>query len=336
MERKEFLHRGLLGTALAFIGGALSGTAKAIENLAGSGQAATSGRGVEGVLSPTNTHMVGNGFKVMNYFPNGKGFEERMSPFFLLDFNAEVNFPPSDISQGVGVHPHRGIETITFAYKGSVEHHDSKGNHGIIHPGDIQWMTAGRGIIHRELAFRNEHAHTLQLWVNLPSRRKMTDTGYQDLRAEARPSVRTAGVLIDVVSGTVDGIRGAARNQHLIQGCIVSLDPGTSVHYSLPPSHRAFLYVLDGAATIGGRTVRDGQVAWSDPAPGGSTGITIASDSREGVTRVMAYSGEPLREPVVAGGPFVMNSRAEIETAYRDYHSGKFGAIPRQARLKRT
>lgn len=233
-------------------------------------------------------------------------------------------------------HPHRGIETVTTVLDGVLEHGDNTGNAGALLPGDIQWMTAGRGIIHRELAFRNEHAHTLQLWVNLPSRRKMTDTGYQDLRAEARPSVRTPGVLIDVVSGTVDGIRGAARNQHPIQGCVVSLDPGASVHYSLPPSHRAFLYVLDGAATIGGRTVRDGQVAWSDPAPGGSTGITIASDSREGVTRVMAYSGEPLREPVVAGGPFVMNSRAEIETAYRDYHSGKFGAIPRQARLKRT
>ena len=189
MERKEFLQRGIFGTALAFIGSALSGTAKAMENLAGSGQ-----RGVEGVLSPTNTHMVGNGCKVMNYFPNGKGFEERMSPFFLLDFNAEVNFPPSDINQGVGVHPHRGIETITFAYKGSVEHHDSKGNHGIINAGDVQWMTAGGGVLHKEYheqTFNRSGGafEMMQLWINLPRKHKRVPAKYQSILHAKKPKV---------------------------------------------------------------------------------------------------------------------------------------------------
>src|SRR6185436_16926906 len=145
MQRKEFIRKGIFTGALAYLASSFDSVVKAASKIS-SGKY----RGVEGVLSPTNTHMVGNGFKVMNFFPNGKGFEERMSPFFLLDFNAEVSYPPSEISRGVGVHPHRGIETITFAYKGAVEHHDSKGNHGIIQPGDIQWMTAGGGVLHKE------------------------------------------------------------------------------------------------------------------------------------------------------------------------------------------
>ncbi len=233
-------------------------------------------------------------------------------------------------------HPHRGIETVTLVLDGVLEHGDNAGNAGALLPGDIQWMTAGRGIIHRELAFKNEFAHTLQLWVNLPSRRKMVETGYQDLRAADRPAATVDGARVDVVSGTLAGVTGPARNQHPISGGIVTVEPGSRVDLGIPAAHRAFLYVMDGSAGIAGRLVREGQVAWSDPAPGAVGGLRITCRAGDRPVRVMCFSGQPLREPVVMGGPFVMNSRKEIEAAFRDFDAGRFGAVPRQARLKRT
>jgi redox-sensitive bicupin YhaK (pirin superfamily) len=233
-------------------------------------------------------------------------------------------------------HPHRGIETVTMVLDGVLEHGDNAGNAGALLPGDVQWMTAGRGIIHRELAFRNEHAHTLQLWVNLPSSRKMVETGYQDLRASARPVVSRPGASVDVISGTVEGVAGPARNQHPILGAVLTIEPGGAVEHAIPAAHRAFLYVLAGEVTMAGRRVREGQVAWSDPVAGGTSSLRIVAAGREEAARVLAYSGAPLREPVVMGGPFVMNSRAQIERAYQDFHAGRFGQVPRQARLKRA
>lgn len=233
-------------------------------------------------------------------------------------------------------HPHRGIETVTMVLDGVLEHGDNIGNAGALLPGDVQWMTAGRGIIHRELAFKNEYAHTLQLWVNLPAQRKMAETGYQDLRAGLRPRLDRPGASIDVISGTVGELTGSASNVHPIQGALISLEPGADLDYAVPATHRAFFYVLDGRVTVAGRGVDEGQVAWSDPVRGGDSSVRIASTATEAVSRVLTYSGQPLREPVVLGGPFVMNSRAEIEAAYRDFHSGKFGQVPKAARLKRT
>ncbi len=233
-------------------------------------------------------------------------------------------------------HPHRGLETITIVLDGVLEHGDNIGNAGALQPGDLQWMTAGRGIIHRELAFRNEHAHTLQLWLNLPARTKMTETRYQDLLAVSRPQVTRPGVSIDVVSGTVAGVTGPAVNHWPVQSAIVSLDPGASHEYALPGSHRAFAHVLSGEISIAGRTVRAGQTAWSDPAAAGTADsrLRLAAGVRGEPARVMIYSGRPIREPVAMGGPFVMNKRAEIAQAFTDFHAGKFGQVPRQARLK--
>ena len=233
-------------------------------------------------------------------------------------------------------HPHRGIETVTMVLDGVLEHGDNAGNTGALQPGDIQWMTAGRGIIHRELAFKNEHAHTLQLWVNLPKKLKMTQTGYQDLRASTRPDVSTKGATIDVISGNVAGSVGLAKNQHPIQGAVLTIEPDSSLDYSIPSAHRAFIYVLEGEVSIGGRKVRAGQIAWSDPVAGATSSLHIKAVAREETSRVLTYSGAPLREPVVMGGPIVMNSRSEIDRAMQDYHSGKFGPVPRQPRLKRA
>ena len=224
MNRIKFLKTSALAAAGALLVSRISGNEREKEKENGNenenereNENENGLRGVEGVFSPTNTHMVGNGFKVMNFFPGGRGFEERMSPFFLLDFNAEVNFPPSEISQGVGVHPHRGIETVTFAYKGSVEHHDSKGNHGIIGPGDIQWMTAGGGVLHKEYheqTFNRSGGafEMIQLWVNLPKKHKMTPAKYQSIVHADKPRVEVPnnGGYVHVVSGEFSGVKGIA------------------------------------------------------------------------------------------------------------------------------
>jgi redox-sensitive bicupin YhaK (pirin superfamily) len=143
-------------------------------------------------------------------------------------------------------------------------------------------------------------------------------------------------VVADVVSGTIDGKEGLARNQHPIQGAVLTIEPGRALDYAIPASHRAFLYVLAGEVTMAGRRVREGQVVWSDPVDGGTSSMRIAAIGGEEPARVLTYSGAPLREPVVMGGPFVMNSRAQIENAHQDFHAGRFGQVPRQARLKRT
>jgi redox-sensitive bicupin YhaK (pirin superfamily) len=234
---------------------------------------------------------------------------------------------------GFNWHPHRGIETVTLVVDGVLEHGDSLGNAGALEAGDVQWMTAGRGIIHRELAYRDEHAHTLQLWLNLPAASKLTGTRYQDLVAAARPRIARPGALLDVVSGTVDGVAGPALNHVDVQGVLATIEPASGLDYPLPAAHRAFVHVLSGRVTVAGRDLAAGQTAWSDPVPGEASTLRITTPDGEGVTRLMIYSGTPLREPVVFGGPFVMNRRSEISQAFADFQAGGFGEVPRLARL---
>ena len=238
-------------------------------------------------------------------------------------------------TRGFEWHPHRGLETVTLVVDGILEHGDNLGHFGALTVGDVQWMTAGSGIIHRELAFRNERAHTLQLWVNLPSQLKMVDTRYQNLLATERHVVERDGIRIDPISGDVDGATGPALKNWPISGALITLEPNRSLEHLLPGADRAFFYVLSGEVTVAGRRVASGQIAWSDPVPG-ATASSIALSTGDGneLSIVMTYSGEPIGERVVMGGPFVMNSNAEIEQAFRDFQSGRFGDIPRQARLQ--
>jgi redox-sensitive bicupin YhaK (pirin superfamily) len=253
----------------------------------------------------------------------------RTDPFLVL---AEDWFS----APGFEWHPHRGLETVTFVVDGVLEHGDSMGNAGALEAGDVQWMTAGRGIIHRELAYRNERAHTLQLWLNLPARSRLADTRYQDVLAAARPRITRPGAVIDVVSGTVDGVTGPALNHWPVQGVFVTLDPGAELDLPVPAADRAFVLVLDGATVVAGRDVPAGQVAWSDPVPGPEPESVLtlrAAADADRPAQLMVYSGRPVREPIVLGGPFVMNTTDEIEQAYRDFRSGGFGRVPRLARL---
>lgn len=256
------------------------------------------------------------------------GHDAWTDPFLLMGEEL-VNQP------GFDWHPHRGMETVTLILDGALEHGDSMGNAGVLGPGDVQWMTAGRGVIHREVAARPEHAHVIQMWLNLPSHQKSVPTGYQDLRAGKQAVHTEPGVLVQVISGETGAVRGPAVNHWPILGMVITLDPRAEYHQVLDGSERAFAYVIAGRLTVAGRTVHAGQIAWSDPASrqGDQTTLAlVAADADEQAT-VMLFSGRPIGESVVAHGPFVMNTRAEIAQAYRDFHSGRFGSIPRHTRL---
>jgi redox-sensitive bicupin YhaK (pirin superfamily) len=249
-------------------------------------------------------------------------------PFLAL---AEDQFS----SPGFDWHPHRGLETVTLVLDGVLEHGDNLGNTGALTAGDVQWMTAGRGIIHRELAFRDERAHTLQLWVNLPAELKMVQTRYQDLLAARRPVIGGDGTRVDLISGHAGGLTGPALNHWPVTAAILTLEPGRTLDHVLPAHDRAFLSVLAGQVAIAGRVLHQGQTAWSDPAGGAEpSAITLHAGDGEASALVLAFSGKPIGQPVVMGGPFVMNTKAEIHQAFNDFHGGKFGPVPRQARLR--
>ena len=237
---------------------------------------------------------------------------------------------------GFDWHPHRGIETVTTVVEGVLEHGDSLGNTGALEPGDVQWMTAGHGIIHRELAYRDEHAHVLQLWLNLPAQDKLTRHRYQNLLASTRPRIERAGAVIDLASGSVDGVSGPALNYVDVQGAVVTIEPAATLEYPLPAAHRVFAHVLAGSVTIAGRTLTAGRTAWSDPlrSVDGSSTLRLSVPDGERAAQLMIYSGTPLHEPVALGGPFVMNHQEEILEAYKDFRSGMFGDVPKLARVK--
>lgn len=259
-------------------------------------------------------------------------------------------------SPGFEWHPHRGLETVTIVLDGALEHGDNLGSAGVLAPGDVQWMTAGRGIIHRELAFRNEHAHTLQLWVNLPRGQKMTETRYQDLRADTQGSLSAPGAQVAVISGEGGSaaggngaggsgtggngagraVAGPAKNHWPITGLRITLEPGSTFTQRLPAHDRAFLYVLSGRVRAAGRPLGAGEVAWSDPVGQSQRSSTLELYAPPGdeVANLILFAGQPTGDPVSVGGPFVMNTRAEITQAFNDFHSGTFGQVPRHARLK--
>lgn len=252
----------------------------------------------------------------------------RIDPFLAL---AEDWFS----SPGFDWHPHRGIETVTTVIDGALEHGDNHGNTGVLEPGAVQWMTAGEGIIHRELAYRDEHAHTLQLWVNLPSSHKMADARYQDLALAGMGRLEARGVSIRLVSGRTMGELGPAQNHWPITGMQIVLEPGCSVTVDLPGRDRAFLYVMSGTLAVGSlaTVLTAPEVGWTDPVGMGPSTLELAATHDVEEVRLVLYSGEPIREPVVAYGPFVMNSREQIEQAFRDLRAGRFGAVPALGRI---
>ncbi len=218
------------------------------------------------------------------------------------------------------LHPHRGIETVTFVIEGEIEHYDNAGHRGIIRPGDAQWMTAGRGVLHEENPPVGTSAHALQLWVNLPSGQKMTAPRYQDLIGSQMPRLGEDGVDVRVFSGTVANVSSSTLNHIPILMLEVRLRPGAAAKFSLPSTHNGFVFVIEGSVNVGSQepTARQGQLAWltRSEEPGESR---LSLRGGDDACRVLLFSGPPLREPIAFGGPFVMNTEEEIRQAFRDF-----------------
>jgi quercetin 2,3-dioxygenase len=282
---------------------------------------------IETVIAPPAPHMVGDGFRVHNFFPGSLDMK-RMSPFFLMDYNAKVEFPPTDQPRGVGVHPHRGFETVTVAYHGKVAHHDSTGNSGVISEGDVQWMTAASGILHKEyhekeFSKRGGAFQMVQLWVNLPARYKMTPPKYQALTVAdmGKYEIPDNGGHVDVIAGELKGIKGPAFTFSPINAYNFYLNRGGKIDFSLPENYNTGLLVVEGEVMVNDQPVKaDHFVLFRNS--GNDISLLANSDAK-----VLVLSGEPINEPIVAYGPFLMNTKEEIVQAYDDVNSGKFGYL---------
>ncbi|SMF49235.1 pirin family protein [Pseudogulbenkiania subflava] len=274
------------------------------------------------------SHWVGDGFPVKSIF-SYDDIAQEMSPFLLMDYAGPANFPPTTRKLGVGQHPHRGFETVTIVYEGGVSHRDSSGGGGTIGPGDVQWMTAASGLIHEEyhspeFAEKGGAFEMVQLWVNLPARAKMVAPGYQGITADRIPEAalpRNAG-LVRVIAGRYGDAIGPASTFTPMNVWDLRLKAGHRVAFDLPEGHTTALFVLRGALRLDERhNVGSAELAVLERA-----GSRLEFDVTEDTT-LLLLSGEPLNEPVVGYGPFVMNSEAEIRQAINDFNSGRFGQI---------
>ncbi len=290
---------------------------------------------VEKVISPAGTHFVGDGFRVHNIIPGSQGLSmQRMSPFILLDYNSPHYFGPSAVPRGVGVHPHRGFETVTLAYKGRVEHHDSSGGGGIISEGDVQWMTAGSGVLHKEFhekewSKKGGDFQMVQLWVNLPAKDKMSKPKYQAIADKDMARYVLAGNdgravgEVKVVAGEYKGIVGKASTFTPVHLLNVVLNEDATAEFSFPASYNTALLVLEGRIMVNETaTVLTNNFALFENNKGTDFFITASEPSV-----VLVLSGEPINEPIAAHGPFVMNTKLELIEAFEDFNNGKFGHL---------
>jgi len=285
-------------------------------------------RNILGIYSAPRGHWVGDGFPVRSLFSHAS-HGDHLSPFLLLDYAGPAEFMPAARPRGVGTHPHRGFETVTIVYDGEVEHRDSTGRGGVIGRGDVQWMTAAAGILHKEFhseAFTRKggRLEMVQLWVNLPAKDKNAEPGYQSLLDADIPAVdlpEGAGK-VRVIAGDYRGKRGPAHTFTPVELWDVRLNQGGSTTLTLPEGHTAAVVVLKGTVQVNGDAIaREAQFVLFDR-EGGEITLEANSDAT-----LLVLGGEPIDEPVVMHGPFVMNSADEIRQAMVDFQSGKFGEI---------
>jgi redox-sensitive bicupin YhaK (pirin superfamily) len=283
---------------------------------------------VEMVLAPKQPHFVGDGFRVHNFIPSGYGLTmERMDPFIMLDYASRYHFPPTGKPKGVGVHPHRGFETVTIAYKGSVAHHDSAGGGGEIKEGDVQWMTAASGVLHKEYHAESFCAtggdfQMVQLWVNLPAKDKMSTPKYQAIENSNIPKIKVDGGEVEVIAGSYQDHQGAASTFTPVNMLNAKLVSGGSATFSFPSNHNTCILVIEG------------EVILNDTEDVPLDHLALFKNEGESFTLkatqqsiVLILSGEPINEPIAAHGPFVMNTREQIMEAFQDYELGKFGEL---------
>jgi quercetin 2,3-dioxygenase len=286
-------------------------------------------KSIKAVIPPPAFHMVGDGFRVHNFFPSHHSIGMMgMSPFFLLDYGSKWIVPPSETPRGVGVHPHRGFETVTIAYHGSVAHHDSSGNSGVINEGDVQWMTAGAGVLHKEyhekeFSKKGGLIQMVQLWVNLPAKNKMTPAKYQAIESKMMGMVvLNNNSTVEVIAGEYKGIKGPASTFTPVNLFNAKLAQGSRAEFNFANSSNTGMLVIEGEVRV-----NESQTAPED------NFILFGHDGEEIVLEagkdsiVLVLNGEPINEPIASYGPFVMNTQDEIKQAYEDFHKGKFGDL---------
>ena len=279
------------------------------------------------VVRNVQPHWVGDGFPVRSLFSYGEDASE-VNPFLLLDYGGPYEFAPTDRQRGVGEHPHRGFETVTIVYEGSLEHHDSTGSHGKIGPGDAQWMTAASGVVHaefhsREFAQSGGPFEMVQLWVNLPAREKMSEPRYQAIIDSQIPRVELpdqAGT-VRVIAGEWPGTQGPAHTVTPLAVFDLRLNAKHKIKAPAPPGHTAILLVQRGQVTVDMQPLNAGEMAILQ-----RSGFDVLIQC-EADAIVLMLTGEPIDEPVVGHGPFVMNTRDEIRQAIQDYQSGRMGHL---------
>jgi redox-sensitive bicupin YhaK (pirin superfamily) len=285
-------------------------------------------KSIQAIYPPGPPHFVGDGFRVHNFIPSRHGLDmQRMSPFIMMDYGAKFYFPPSDSPRGVGVHPHRGFETVTIAYQGRVAHHDSAGGGGIISEGDVQWMTAASGILHKEY-HEEEFSKTggdfqmVQLWVNLPAKDKMSAPKYQAIENKQIPRVPVYLGEVEVIAGMYEQIQGAASTFTPVNLLNVKLKQGGSASFIFPEEYNTALVVIEGAIRVNHAELASENHFVLFDTDGSTFNIEATEDAI-----VLVLSGEPIREPIASHGPFVMNTRQEIMQAFEDFETGKFGEL---------
>lgn len=285
---------------------------------------------IRALLPPPRTHMVGDGFKVHNFFPSYNLIgEQGMSPFFLMDYNSKWEISPSERPRGVGVHPHRGFETVTIAYHGRIAHHDSAGNSGVIGEGDVQWMTAGSGVLHKEYhekGFSRQGGtfQMVQLWVNLPKKDKWTAPKYQAIENKnmSRFTLDDGKGYVELIAGEYKGVKGPAFTFTPVNMFNAILQKGAVADFNFNREFNTGILIIEGEVRV-----NDSEIAPSDH-------FVLFSHSGEDFkiealqeSVVLVLSGEPINEPVASYGPFVMNTQEEIKEAYNDFYNGKFGYL---------
>ena len=286
-------------------------------------------RSVELIASPRAPHFVGDGFRVHNFIPGGPRMDmERMNPFIMLDYNSKFHFPATDKPRGVGVHPHKGFETVTIAYKGRVAHHDSSGGGGVIGEGDIQWMTAASGVLHKEYheeewSKEGGDFQMVQLWVNLPKKDKAGPAKYQAIKNKdvARHTLPNNSGTMEVIAGEYNGTKGSASTFTPIHMYNAKLNKGGKAEFSFPAHYNTVLLVIEGSMEINGEKVPTDYLALM-----ANDGEYFEISANENAV-VLVLSGEPINEPIAAHGPFVMNTHQELVEAFNDFNSGKFGFL---------
>ena len=288
-------------------------------------------KNIEAVIPPNTPHFVGDGFRVHGFIPGKHPLSmKRMSPFLLLDYAPVHYFPPNNgAPRGVGPHPHRGIETVTIAYKGKVEHNDSTGAGGIIEEGGVQWMTSGSGILHKEYHEKNfskkgGEMQMVQLWVNLPTKDKMTTPKYQNLNNKdlSKVELENNAGSIDIIAGEYEDHKGPAASFSPLSLFNVKLKKGKGTSFSFNENHNTGLLIIKGSVTVNN----------SEKAPTNHF-VLFKNKGKEFTLRadedatILVLSGEPIDEPIASYGPFVMNTNEEIKQTIDDFNNGKFGYL---------